>query len=145
MYLKFIKYKPICPSRFYTTEEISILSYKGLPSAPGFFQGPACKIDDPSQIDKIKRGQVVVCKFITPTPEWTDVVLQSDALVIEKSGNISHGPMVARRNGIPCVSQFEYYNDFTETDFWLQVEDGDELTVLGTVGRVYVKKKKKEE
>lgn len=71
-------------------------------ASPGYYKGRACVLNDVIESGKIRRGDVLVVK--RADTEWNEIIQEVEALVLEIGGKISHGPMVARRIGIPCVS-----------------------------------------
>eukprot|EP01126_Amoeba_proteus_P026472 TRINITY_DN26215_c0_g1_i1.p1 TRINITY_DN26215_c0_g1~~TRINITY_DN26215_c0_g1_i1.p1 ORF type:complete len:162 (+),score=27.10 TRINITY_DN26215_c0_g1_i1:58-543(+) len=104
--------------------------FKGSSSSPGFYRGRACIITDPStQTEKFKFGEVLVCRHVHS--QWNDLLHSSGAIVIELDTKISHGPMIARRLGIPCVSELS-------SSIWDYIQDGDELIVRANTGEVEV-------
>jgi len=50
---------------------------------------------------RLGEGEVLVCP--TTDPSWTPLFLVAAAVVIDTGGPISHGAIVARELGIPCV------------------------------------------
>lgn len=95
-------------------------------------KGRACVItnpDDETQEEKLRFGDVLVCKLTND--RWNSLISSASAVVIELGGKISHGPMVARRIGIPCVSNLP-------SSMWDYIKDGDEVIVRGTVGTVEI-------
>jgi pyruvate,water dikinase len=71
---------------------------------------------------------VLVCR--TTDPGWASLMAISAALVIDVGGAISHGAIVARELGIPCV---------IGTGNGTQVlSDGDTVRVDGSAGTVLV-------
>lgn len=59
-------------------------------------------MNDVIERGKIRRGDVLVVK--RADTEWNEIIQEVEALILEMGGKVSHGPMVARRIGIPCVS-----------------------------------------
>jgi pyruvate,water dikinase len=51
--------------------------------------------------EQIEPGEVLVCH--TTDPSWASLFLLASAVVIDIGGPISHGAIVARELGIPCV------------------------------------------
>lgn len=73
----------------------------GLAVSPGVVEGTARVIDDPACDDALEPGEVLVCR--TTDPSWASTLMVAGALVIDIGGAISHGAIVARELGIPCV------------------------------------------
>ena len=63
-------------------------------------------------------------------PSWAAIMLTAGGLVIDVGGPISHGAIVARELGIPCV-----INTRTGTR---QLETGDRVRVDGNLGEVTI-------
>ncbi|MBF6262421.1 hypothetical protein IU443_12730 [Nocardia farcinica] len=51
--------------------------------------------------DLLEEGDILVCR--TTNPSWTPVLALVDAVVIDIGSTASHGAIVARELGIPCV------------------------------------------
>lgn len=83
---------------------------------------------DPAAVD-LEPGDILVCK--TTDPSWTPLFLVAEALVIDTGGQMSHGAIVARELGVPCV-----INTLTGTR---DIPDGAHITVNGTTGIVTIK------
>jgi pyruvate,orthophosphate dikinase len=78
--------------------------------------------------DGIAPGEILVCR--TTDPGWASVMMLASALVIDIGGPISHGAIVARELGIPCV--------IGTRDGTAQLRTGDRLRVDGARGEVTV-------
>jgi phosphohistidine swiveling domain-containing protein len=100
----------------------------GFPVAPGVVEGRAVVVVDPDDVDAVDAGAVVVCR--STDPSWTPIMLVAAAMVIDVGGPISHGAIVARELGIPCV-----INTKAGTR---RIRTGDLIRVDGTVGQVTV-------
>ena len=74
---------------------------KGLAVSPGTVEGRARVVTDPDAGIAIEPGEVLVCN--TTDPSWASYFLVASALVIDIGGAMSHGAIVARELGIPCV------------------------------------------
>ena len=74
---------------------------KGMPVAPGIVEGRARVVTDPEAGIEIEPGEVLVCQ--TTDPSWASYFLVASALVIDIGGAMSHGAIVARELGVPCV------------------------------------------
>ena len=78
--------------------------------------------------DPIEPGEILVCH--TTDPSWAPYFLVASALVIDVGGPLSHGAIVARELGVPCV--------INTTVGTAQLVSGDVLRVDGGTGRVEV-------
>jgi phosphohistidine swiveling domain-containing protein len=99
---------------------------EGLGVSPGLAEGPARVILGPGGIPDIEPGEILVCP--TTDPSWAPAMLLAAALVIDIGGALSHGAIVARELGVPCV-----INTGTGTT---ALRTGDHVKVDGTTGRV---------
>lgn len=100
----------------------------GLPVAPGVVEAPARVVTDPEAGIDIEPGEVLVCH--TTDPSWASYFLVASALVIDIGGAMSHGAIVAREMGVPCVINTR---SGTRT-----IQTGDVLRVDGGSGQVQV-------
>lgn len=73
----------------------------GAAVSPGLVEGTAKLILDPDGDDELQPGEILVCR--TTDPSWASLMMVASALVIDIGGAISHGAIVARELGIPCV------------------------------------------
>lgn len=73
----------------------------GAAVSPGVVEGVAKLILDPEGDDDLEPGEILVCR--TTDPSWASLMMVASALVIDIGGAISHGAIVARELGIPCV------------------------------------------
>jgi pyruvate,water dikinase len=81
-------------------------------------------VDEP-----IEPGEILVCR--TTDPSWASTMMLAAALVIDIGGAISHGAIVARELGIPCVIGTRNGTDVIRT--------GDTLVVDGGRGEVQIR------
>jgi phosphohistidine swiveling domain-containing protein len=91
-------------------------------------EGIARLIVDPEGDDELEDGEILVCR--TTDPSWASLMMVASALVIDIGGPISHGAIVARELGIPCVIG-------TRTGSAI-IRTGDRLRVDGTSGEVRI-------
>ena len=73
---------------------------RGIAVSPGVYEGTAAVVLDPA-VDGVEAGDVLVCR--TTDPSWATLMYLAGALVIDIGGPISHGAIVARELGVPCV------------------------------------------
>jgi phosphohistidine swiveling domain-containing protein len=105
-----------------TGEEIT-----GLGVSPGVVRARARVVLD-AATSELEPGEVLVCE--TTDPSWASLFLVASALVIDIGGALSHGAIVARELGVPCV-----INTRVGTR---RLRTGDLLEVDGHTGRVTV-------
>lgn len=100
----------------------------GIPVTPGVAEGIARVVRDPETDEGPAPGEILVCR--TTDPSWAAVLIVAAALVIDIGGPISHGAIVARELGIPCV--------IGTRDGTARIGDGDLIRVDGSMGTVEV-------
>jgi phosphohistidine swiveling domain-containing protein len=100
----------------------------GTPVSPGVVEGAARRLIDPHTDDALEPGEILVCR--TTDPSWASAMMLASALVIDIGGPISHGAIVARELGVPCV--------IGTRDGTAKIRSGDRLRVDGGKGEVVV-------
>jgi len=73
----------------------------GSPASPGIGVGPVKIIHSPHEIDKIKKGDVLVAP--QTNPDYVPAMKKAVSIVTEKGGRTSHAAIVSRELGIPAV------------------------------------------
>ena len=99
----------------------------GAAASPGVAHGPVKIVPDPSMIDKVLEGDVLVAEMTTP--DFVPAMKRASAIVTDRGGRTAHAAIVSRELGIPCVVGSE---NATTT-----LKDGQVITVDGTNGKVY--------
>jgi pyruvate,water dikinase len=102
----------------------------GAPASPGVASGPVKIIHDPSQIDKVLQGDILVAEMTTP--DFVPAMKRAAAIVTDRGGRTAHAAIVSRELGIPCVVGSEKATAI--------LKDGQVITVDGSNGRVYAGK-----
>ena len=97
---------------------------RGSSGAAGVVQGRARVVLDPATAEPLDDGEMLVCRFTDPS--WTPLFLLASALVIDIGASASHGAIVARELGIPCV--------IGTGDGTRRIATGDLLAVDGSTG-----------
>ena len=92
----------------------------GLAVSPGVVEGRARVVTDPGE--PLEEGEILVCE--TTDPSWTSLFLVAGGLVIDIGGALSHGAIVARELGVPCVINTKVGTTRLRTGDLLRV-DGD--------------------
>ena len=100
----------------------------GVAGAPGSVDGTARVVVDPFDAEPLEPGEVLVCRFTDPS--WAPLFTLADALVIDIGAAASHGAIVARELGVPCV--------IGTGDGTRRIRTGDRLRVDGSTGRVEI-------
>jgi pyruvate,water dikinase len=73
----------------------------GLGVSPGVVEGLVRVVLDPATSAPLEPGEILVCAATDPS--WVGHFLVAAALVIDVGGPMSHGAIVARELGVPCV------------------------------------------
>jgi phosphohistidine swiveling domain-containing protein len=103
-------------------------SVGGIGVSPGVVSGRARIVLDPARADGLERGDILVCE--TTDPSWASLFLVASGLVIDVGGPLSHGAIVARELGLPCV--------VNTRDGTRRLRTGDSIRVDGSTGTVEV-------
>ncbi|MCL7746828.1 PEP-utilizing enzyme [Halalkalibacter alkaliphilus] len=103
--------------------------FSGYSGSQGTHTGTVKVVSDQSEFDKVKKGDILVCK--TTTPPWTVLFNLAGAIVTDVGGILSHAATVAREYEVPCVIGTKIA---TAT-----LKDGDVVTVDGTKGEVIIR------
>ncbi len=98
----------------------------GSPASPGIGWGKPVVIMDPSEIDKVKKGDVLVAPMTDP--DYVPAMKKAAAIVTELGGRTSHAAIVSRELGIPAVVGVE--------DAIKLIGDAKEITVNGSSGEI---------
>jgi len=110
------------------TEEITApILMTGSPASPGIASGPVKIVRDPSYIDQVAQGDILVAEMTTP--DFVPAMKRAAAIVTDRGGRTAHAAIVSRELGIPCVVGAEYA---TST-----LKDGQIISVDGSRGRIY--------
>jgi pyruvate,water dikinase len=94
----------------------------------GVAEGVARVLVDPSDPDALRPGEVLVCH--TTDPSWSCYFFVAGAVVTDIGGPLSHGAIVARELGIPCVVNTERGTR--------DIRSGDRIRVDGRAGTVEI-------
>jgi pyruvate,water dikinase len=100
----------------------------GAAASPGCATGIARVLTSTEYGDELSPGEILVCH--TTDPGWASLMHISAALVIDVGGPLSHGAIVARELGVPCVIGTHHA---TAT-----IRSGDRVSVDGTNGVVHI-------
>lgn len=100
---------------------------KGLGAAPGIGSGPVKVLYSAKEIDKIKKGDVLVAKMTSP--DFVPAMKKAAAIVTDEGGMTCHAAIVSRELGVPCIVGT---NTATQT-----LTDGQTVTVDAKRGIIY--------
>jgi len=99
----------------------------GVAASGGVVEGRARVVRDPANTE-LDDGDILVCE--TTDPSWVSLFLVAGAVVTDFGGLLSHGPIVARELGLPCVCGTEEGSR--------RIRDGQRIRVDGDRGVVEV-------
>jgi pyruvate,water dikinase len=81
--------------------ETAPILLSGQPASPGVGVGVVRVVKDPSDIDIVKSGDVLVAEMTTP--DFVPAMKRASAIITERGGRTCHAAIVSRELGIPCV------------------------------------------
>jgi len=87
--------------RTYVLEEEGKLLLRGEAVGTKIGQGEVKVIEDSSEINIFKRGQVLVTDMTDP--DWQPIMKIASGIVTNKGGRTCHAAIVSRELGVPCV------------------------------------------
>jgi pyruvate,water dikinase len=87
--------------RTYVLEERGKLLLRGEAVGTKIGQGEVCVIEDSSEIQEFKDGQVLVADMTDP--DWEPIMKIASGIVTNKGGRTCHAAIVSRELGVPCV------------------------------------------
>ena len=99
----------------------------GSPASPGVASGSVKLVPDPSRIDKVLDGDILVAEMTTP--DFVPAMKRAAAIVTDRGGRTAHAAIVSRELGIPCI--------VGTGNAMATLKDGQVITVDGTSGKVY--------
>ncbi len=99
----------------------------GSPASPGMASGPVKIIKSPHEIDKVKKGDILVAP--QTNPDYVPAMRKAKAIVTEKGGRTSHAAIVSRELGVPAIVGVEGATTKLKND--------SIITVNGTTGEIF--------
>lgn len=99
----------------------------GEPASPGLISGSVRQIHSPSEIYKLKVGEIMVTRMTTP--DFVPAMKKAGGLVTDQGGQTSHAAIVSRELGLPCIVGT---NKATST-----LKDGQVVTLNAATGEVF--------
>ena len=110
------------------TEEINApVLLTGSPASPGIASGPVRIVRDPSHIDAVLKGDILVAEMTTP--DFVPAMKRAVAIITDRGGRTAHAAIVSRELGIPCIVGT---GEATKI-----LKDGQIISVDGSRGKVY--------
>jgi pyruvate,water dikinase len=111
-------------ARLESTEPHDATTLLGVSACGGSITAPAAVLADIREASQLRRGDVLVTR--QTDPGWAPVFCLISGLVIERGGMLSHGAIIAREFGLPCVVGIK--------DATRRIEHGALVTVDGDRG-----------
>lgn len=109
--------------------DVDVAEIEGIGASNGVVEGRARVVSDADTEGLFEEaGDILVCR--TTNPSWTPLFTLVDAVVIDIGSTASHGAIVARELGIPCV-----INTGSGSKV---IRSGDRIRVDGTRGLVTI-------
>ncbi|MFA6185191.1 MAG: phosphoenolpyruvate synthase [Candidatus Shapirobacteria bacterium] len=99
----------------------------GEQASPGTATGTVIIINNPKEIDRVQKGQILVTTMTTP--DFVPAMKKVNGIITDKGGQTSHAAIVSRELGVPCVVGTK-----TATKF---LKEGDIVTLNGTTGEIW--------
>ncbi|MBD3248917.1 phosphoenolpyruvate synthase [Candidatus Woesearchaeota archaeon] len=112
------------------SEEGAEVLVKGETASAGVASGPVKIIKSADELDKINEGDILVTTMTTP--DMVPAMQKAAAIVTDEGGLTCHAAIVSREMGTPCI-----VGTGNATN---ALEDGKEVTVHATHGKVYAGK-----
>ncbi len=112
-------------------EKVVAERIEGFPGAPGVVEGPARRIMDYHQFQKVQAGDILVCPY-TGTA-WTPLFVKIAGVVTDTGGMLTHAAIAAREYNIPAV-----VGTWKATN---SIKDGDIIRIDGNRGIVEILKR----
>lgn len=114
----------------------------GAGASPGYGTGSVRIIKDAKEIDKVKKGDVLVSTMTSP--DFVPAMKKASAIVTDEGGQTSHAAIVSRELGIPCVVGTKSATKDLKDDMIITVDGEKGLVYLGSNIEVKKSNDKKE-
>ena len=108
-------------------EEQGKILLKGETASAGVYTGKVCIIRNPSELNKVQKGDILVTKMTTP--DMVPAMQRAGAIITDEGGMTCHAAIVSREMGTPCVVGTEHATTM--------LQDGETVTVHASRGLVY--------
>src|SRR3989338_3477447 len=119
------------PTEQYKGKQVDLSKVKailsGTPASPGVASGTVKIIHDPKELDKVKKGDVLVTEMTNP--DMVPAMQRATAIVTNEGGATCHAAIVSREMGIPCIVGTGVATKL--------LKDDEIVTVDATHGHVY--------
>jgi len=100
---------------------------EGLGASPGVASGPVRIIKNPSEINKIKEGDILVA--VMTNPDYVPAMRRAAAILTDEGGRTSHAAIVSRELGLPAIVGSGQATKL--------LKNGEVITVDGSEGFIY--------
>src|SRR5437899_7839776 len=114
---------------------------KGVPASPGAASGGAV-FDADTAVEWGKQGKAVILVRVETNPNDVHGMVEAKGILTQTGGTASHAALVARGMGRPCVVGASAIDvDVRQRKFLANgttIKEGDQITIDGTTGDVYV-------
>ncbi|HXN91812.1 MAG TPA: pyruvate, phosphate dikinase, partial [Candidatus Sulfotelmatobacter sp.] len=114
---------------------------RGVPASPGAASGGAV-FDADTAVEWGKAGKAVILVRVETNPNDVHGMVEAKGILTQTGGTASHAALVARGMGRPCVVGASAIDvDVRQRKFSANgttIKEGDEITIDGTTGDVYV-------
>jgi phosphohistidine swiveling domain-containing protein len=100
----------------------------GVGVSPGIAEGVARIVLDPRKVPLFQNGDILVC--VVTDPSWAPLFTRAGGIVTDVGGMLSHGAVIARELGVPCV-----VNTRGGTQ---RIPDGARIKIDGATGDVHI-------
>ncbi|MBI4151846.1 phosphoenolpyruvate synthase [Candidatus Woesearchaeota archaeon] len=121
-------FKPVvCNAEKEVCEEEAKILLRGETASSGVASGAVRIVNNPSELSRIQKGDVLVT--VMTTPDMVPAMQKAAAIVTDEGGLTCHAAIVSREMGTPCLVGTEHATEL--------LKDGQIVTVHATRGIVY--------
>ncbi|MDD2483141.1 MAG: phosphoenolpyruvate synthase [Candidatus Shapirobacteria bacterium] len=99
----------------------------GEQASPGTASGVVVIINNPKEINRAQKGQILVTSMTTP--DFVPAMKKVNGIITDKGGQTSHAAIVSRELGVPCVVGTKIATKM--------FKEGDIVTLNGTTGEIW--------
>ena len=103
------------------------LILKGLAASPGIASGKVKVIEDLKDLNKIRKGDILVT--IMTNPDMVVTMQKSAGIITDEGGLTAHAAIVSREMGIPCIVGTQ--------EATTKLKENEIITLDGYTGRIY--------
>lgn len=104
------------------------MKLEGIGCSQGYVTGRARVIEDPTECQGVRKGEILVTHITDPG--WSPLFVAAGGLIMELGGTLSHGVIIAREYGIPAVVGVKNATKVIQT--------GQLITLDGTHGTISI-------